>query len=88
MRAIFFGSCFKRDFKKICNNARALALVKSAIFVLASEENVPARLREHALGGKWSGCLECHVAPDLLLVYEKNETTLTLVRLGSHSELF
>ena len=40
------------------------------------------------LSGEWSGFRDCHVKPDLVLIYEKPGTdTLRLVRLGSHSEL-
>ena len=56
--------------------------------MLASDEALPARLRDHALSGNWSGFRECHVRPDLLLIYEKPQGTLRLIRLGSHSELF
>jgi mRNA interferase YafQ len=31
---------------------------------------------------------DCHVKPDLVLIYQKAEGVLRLVRLGSHSELF
>jgi mRNA interferase YafQ len=41
------------------------------------------------LTGDWAGYRECHLKPDLLLIYRKiGEETLTLARLGSHSELF
>jgi mRNA interferase YafQ len=41
------------------------------------------------LSGQWSGYRECHVKPDLLLIYRKPDPeTLRLARLGSHSDLF
>lgn len=49
---------------------------------------MPGRNRDHGLSGNWTGFRECHVKPDLLLIYEKPEGVLRLVRLGSHSELF
>ena len=49
---------------------------------------LPERNRDHALSGNWSGYRECHVRPDLLLIYEMAEGVLRLIRLGSHSELF
>jgi mRNA interferase YafQ len=43
----------------------------------------------HVLAGEYTGHRECHLKPDLLLIYKKpDETTLRFVRLGSHSELF
>jgi mRNA interferase YafQ len=41
------------------------------------------------LAGDWAGYRECHIKPDLLLIYKKpDDETLRLARLGSHSELF
>jgi mRNA interferase YafQ len=49
---------------------------------------LPERCRDHSLSGKWKAYRECHLKPDLLLVYRKPDAeTLQLVRLGSHSEL-
>jgi mRNA interferase YafQ len=50
---------------------------------------LPENNRDHALSGDWTGYRECHVKPDLLLIYRKPDAdTLRLARLGSHSELF
>ncbi|WP_438270874.1 type II toxin-antitoxin system YafQ family toxin [Rhodomicrobium lacus] len=44
--------------------------------------------RDHALTGNWAGHRECHLKPDLLLIYDKpDDETLVLRRLGSHSDL-
>ena len=60
----------------------------SIISALANEESLPPNLRDHALSGGWKDHRDCHVKPDLVLVYRKpDEETLQLVRLGSHSEL-
>jgi mRNA interferase YafQ len=57
---------------------------------LVNDEPLPESHRDHSLGGNWKGFRECHVRPDLLLVYRKppDAAVLQLVRLGSHSELF
>jgi mRNA interferase YafQ len=50
---------------------------------------LPENNRDHALSGDWAGYRECHIKPDLLLIYRKPDPdTLRLARLGSHSELF
>lgn len=46
------------------------------------------RYLDHPLSGKWKGYRDCHIRPDLLLIYQKSSSVLLLVRLGSHSELF
>ena len=49
---------------------------------------MPERLRDHALIGEWKDHRDCHIRPDLVLIYRKpDDLSLELVRLGSHSEL-
>lgn len=56
---------------------------------LSNDEPLEIRHRDHDLTGNWAGYRECHIKPDLLLIYKKSESdTLRLARLGSHSELF
>ncbi len=57
--------------------------------LLLSGKSLPENNRDHALIGDWMGYRECHIKPDLLLIYRKLDAdTLRLARLGSHSELF
>jgi len=62
------------------------------ILALANDQILPPHLRDHDLTGDWKGYRECHIKPDLLLIYRKQGTAgggiLRLARLGSHSELF
>jgi mRNA interferase YafQ len=56
--------------------------------MLAKDEPLPHRYFDHALGGEWNDHRDCHVRPDLILIYRKSDAaSLELVRLGSHSEL-
>ena len=56
---------------------------------LLADQALPENNRDHALSGDWAGYRECHIKPDLLLIYRKPDAdTLRLARLGSHSELF
>jgi mRNA interferase YafQ len=65
------------------------ALLTSVLSLLAEDKPLLERNRDHALAGEWRDFRECHLRPDLLLIYRKVETdVLQLVRLGSHSELF
>jgi mRNA interferase YafQ len=65
------------------------AVLTFAVFVLSEDRALPERSRDHALGGDWRDYRECHLKPDLLLIYRKPDAeVLQLVRLGSHSELF
>ncbi|EFL91706.1 addiction module toxin [Candidatus Regiella insecticola LSR1] len=56
---------------------------------LANDKPLEPRSRDHDLSGDWAGYRECHIKPDLLLIYRKQGAdTLRLARIGSHSELF
>lgn len=56
---------------------------------LVADKPLDPYQRDHDLSGDWAGYRECHVKPDLLLIYRKSgDGTLRLARLGSHSELF
>jgi mRNA interferase YafQ len=57
--------------------------------LLGNDQPLAPANRDHVLTGDWVDHRECHVRPDLLLIYRKPDLdTLQLVRLGSHSELF
>jgi mRNA interferase YafQ len=57
--------------------------------LLADDRLLPEKYRDHALSGNWKGHRECHLKPDLLLVYKlPDDQTLRLTRMGSHSVLF
>lgn len=57
---------------------------------LANDEILEENYREHKLTGNYTGCRECHIEPDWLLIYEKVDDNLILIlnRTGSHSDLF
>ena len=65
------------------------SLLPRILKLLLVDKPLPENNRDHALSGDWTGYRECHVKPDLLLIYRKPDAdTLRLARLGSHSELF
>jgi mRNA interferase YafQ len=93
MRTIERSSAFKRDYKRAKATPRhgkdVDSRVSTAVALLLSDQVLPENNRDHALSGDWVGYRECHVKPDLLLIYRKPDAgTLRLARLGSHSELF
>jgi len=92
MRRIERSSIFKRDYKREAKGKHGATLdevLEPVLTVLATDRPLAARYRDHGLSSGWVGYRECHVKPDLLLIYRKSDThTLRLARLGSHSELF
>ena len=92
MRRIERTNAFLRDFKREKRGQHrheVEALVVSTVSLLAGDKQLHEKQRDHRLAGDWSDHRECHLKPDLLLIYRKPDAqVLQLVRLGSHSELF
>lgn len=94
MREIERPKQFRQDFKReyrgrhhdILDRGWELEIV---ILHLANNLRLAPKYRDHALHGDWEGSRECHIRPDLLLVYTlEYDDVLILERLGSHSEIF
>ncbi|WP_071133056.1 type II toxin-antitoxin system YafQ family toxin [Alterileibacterium massiliense] len=83
-------SKFQKDLKKISKRGYDLSLLKNVINILAREEELPAKYKDHPLKGNFVNCRECHITPDWLLIYEKTEDELYLylTRTGTHSDLY
>jgi len=92
MRTSKRTSRFKRDFRRVRDGQYARDLDRIFVDVLdllLADRELPWRYRDHALTGEYRDCRECHLKPDLLLIYRLPDgATVELVRLGSHSELF
>lgn len=85
---IFRTVSFKKGFKKLIAKHQEEVFV--VIEILANGDVLPQKYKDHSLSGNYKGCKECHVRPDLLLIYRISEGVLelTLVEIGSHSDLF
>lgn len=90
MLTIKYQLSFKKDYKRIKKRGYDTRLLERTIELLAKGNGLPAEYRDHALSGDYTGCRECHIAPDWLLVYEiaERELILYLIRTGTHSDLF
>lgn len=89
MLEIIYSSQFRKDFKKFKNLPLAdLKMIFDVIYHLEHEKTLDAQRKDHTLVGNWSGFRECHIKPDLLLIYRIQQSELQLVRLGSHNDLF
>lgn len=91
MRTIERTGQFKRDYKRRARGRHRTTLdadLVSVLLALANDRLLEPRHRDHALAGDWKDYRDCHVTPDLVLIYPKPDSdTLRLVRLGSHSDL-
>ena len=91
MRTIERTGQFKRDYKRESKSQHRLTLqadLTAVVVALANDQALDPRLRDHGLTGDWNDHRDCHIKPDLVLIYRlPDEGRLQLVRLGSHSEL-
>lgn len=91
MRTIEQTGQFKRDLKREAKGQHRQALRSDFVAIvaaLANDEALPEKYRDHGLTGDWKDHHDCHIKPDLVLIYRKaDKDVLQLVRLGSHSEI-
>ncbi len=91
MRTIERTSRFKRDYKRESRGRHRTyldAILVPVLETLVNDRPLEPRHHDHALSGEWGDHRDCHLKPDLLLIYQKSGADiLRLVRLGSHSEL-
>lgn len=91
MRTIERTTQFKRDYKRESKGPHRATLDEDFIAVvkaLLADKALGAKYKDHPMSGEWKDCRNCHVRPDLVLLYRKvGMDVLQLVRLGSHSEL-
>ena len=89
MRPLLTTKAFRRDYKRLSRSGYCdIEQLEFTIDNLLRRVPLPPSFREHPLIGEWLGCMECHVTPDCLLIYEQLDEGLKLYRLGSHAELF
>ena len=85
-----YTSQFRKDYKLAGKRGLEIDLLKKVVALIANGYRLPATYKDHALSGNWAGHRECHIRPDWLLIYriDENILVLTLVRTGTHSEIF
>lgn len=90
MLKIFYSSRFKKDYKQMIKRGCKQEDFRKVIDILVANEPLPDKYHDHNLSGNYKGFRECHINPDWLLIYrtDNDVLTLTLIRTGTHSDLF
>ena len=92
MKLLIHSTRFLRDKKRMAKRRVDFRKLRAVLVRLQCNEPLPTSTRPHKLGGEWDGFWECHIEPDWLLIYDKSGNVitgnLTLIRTGTHSELF
>ncbi|NLK20365.1 MAG: type II toxin-antitoxin system YafQ family toxin [Synergistaceae bacterium] len=81
---------FRKDVRLAARRGYNLDLLTEVIKKLSRGEILEEKYKDHPLKGNFSGCRECHITPDWLLIYEISDEALILylTRTGTHSDLF
>ena len=90
MYKVKFTSTFKKSYKLMKKRGLDIRLLDNVIDMLRQGQTLDIKYRDHALTGNYEGYRECHIKPDWLLIYlkENDVLTLTLVDTGTHADLF
>ena len=88
MKQLKYTGQYKKDLKRYINQPKKLKALNEVLDMLKKELPLPKKYRQHTLQGEYSGCLECHIEGDFLLVwYDQENNNIVLFRLGTHKEL-
>lgn len=83
---------YKKELKKYKKQPKKIEKIERIVQILIEKgtDGIPADRSPHLLTGNYKGCMECHIEPDLLLIWKQyeEEKLITLNRIGTHSELF
>lgn len=90
MLDIYYRSRFKKDYAKAVKRGCNPKNFQTVLDLLVHQQKLPPKYCDHPLAGNYHGYRECHIQPDWLLIYkvEEKKLLLTLVRTGTHSDLF
>ena len=86
-----FSKKFKKDLKKINkNNPLVIKKLEHTLYLLVNNKPLEEAHKNHKLHGDFNNCHECHIKPNVLLIYKKDKQNLIiyLSKIGSHPELF
>ena len=89
IKKIVWTSTFKRDFRRLKKTDSNIPhLLEFVVSHLVEGIPLAEKYRDHALTGNWKNCRDCHIKPDLVLIYSfPDKEILRLERMGSHAEL-
>lgn len=90
MRNLVATNQFKKDLKLAVKRQMDINLLNQVISMLQTDTSLPEQYKDHALTGEFSGCRECHLKPNWLLIYKisGDNLLLYLMRTGTHADLF
>ena len=86
-RTIQKTSKFKKDFKQYQTNKKVVSRLNDILYCLMNRLLLSEQYKNHSLTGEWKGYYDCHVLPNVVLIYTYNDTTVSLTRICTHNKL-
>lgn len=88
--SLSYSNKFKKALRKCYKRGLDVEKLREVVRILVENGSLPPQYRPHKLSGQFKGAWECHIEPDWLLVWEQNDTELTLLMIetGTHSDIF
>ena len=84
---VSYTKSFDRDLDRMAKRGKDLAKLRAVVDSLRNRVALEVSRRDHALTGEWVGYRDVHVEPNWILVYERTDTELRLMRTGTHADL-
>ena len=90
MYSIEYTGFFLKQAKQCKKRGYDMVLLEETIQLLTQYGKLPSKYKPHKLSGKYTGCWECHIKSDWLLIWKQDDTLLTLLftNTGTHSDIF
>ena len=88
MRELILTTRFRRDLRRAARRGKDERRLREVLDTLVAGEPLEPRHRVHQLTGNMAPLWECHIENDWLLVWDEDETTVTLMQTGSHNDIF
>ena len=90
MLTIRYETNFKKDYKRLAKRGYNVASLAEVIELLASNQSLDRRYKDHPLIGDYKDCRDCHISPDWVLIYriDYSKGELILIRTGTHNDVF
>lgn len=83
-----YSNRFKKDLKYYKYQDEVLIEFKKVLDILVRGDCLPKKNCNHFLKGEFKDCFECHIKPDIILIYKIEDPIVLLLRIGSHSDIF
>lgn len=88
MRELILTTRFRRELRRVARRGKDREKIKEITDKLVAGQPLEPRYHAHRLVGDMAGHWECRIEPDWLLVWDEDDTTVTLLRTGTHADIF